>query len=806
MKRISIVTRLSIILGVLLLTSLFLADMLGLIPDPAHEKIQSRVSTTEMIAMNFSLAAGQKNTVLLRNSMQAICEQNDDILSIGARDKSKKLIFDSGNHETYWNDPKIRSTQGRNLNIPLYENDNLLCTIEVCFDDIASGFLSKILKSSKYELFVFIVLVSILLYILYLKKTLKHLDPSSVVPDRVKSILNTLSEGVIILDKKEEIVLTNESFAEIVSMPPSQLIGKKASTIAWKDPKTGKSPDKPPWKASVESDITRKSVPLKLETPDKEYLFIINTTPIHNNGKNIIGAMVTFDDVSSVEDKNTRLERALEQLQVSRNKIKSQNEELRRLSMRDPLTNCYNRRAFFERFESEWSKARRHNLSLSCIMVDADHFKNVNDTYGHATGDEVLKGISGLLLGSTRKGDTVCRYGGEEFCVLLPHTDINSAWIVAEKYRKQIEAIRPANLSITTSLGISSIDLGAESPQEMLDQADKALYEAKNNGRNRVCRWDDIKGKPPMKTVQSSPSDPAKSEPARIKRLTSYIPFFSVKALLSALEHRDKATADHSYNVADYAVAMGLNMMPPSDCYILENAALLHDVGKLAIPDHILRKPGPLTKEEWKIMEQHDRLGVDIIDASFRAPELTNIVRFSHAWYGGRPGHDDLPTGMDIPLRSRIILIADAYDAMTSDRIYRKSLNRDEAFAELRRGTGTQFDPKLVEHFIKTIITRDLDGQVSSLPESQAKALRINLEIERLACVMQAQDICLLSAISENLASNAMKISLPDIAEAAHNITSALNDHAELQSLMVQTEELLNLCREHQERLISCGV
>src|SRR5262249_27858647 len=153
-----------------------------------------------------------------------------------------------------------------------------------------------------------------------------------------------------------------------------------------------------------------------------------------------------------------------------------QNQELRTLATRDPLTGCLNRRAFFTEFETHWAAAQRYDQALSIIMLDIDHFKSINDTHGHSAGDQVLQQVAAAVKSMLRKTDAVCRYGGEEFCILLPHTTLTEAAQAAERFRQGVAARKCGEISVTTSVGVSAVSLGAGQPQELLEQADKALY------------------------------------------------------------------------------------------------------------------------------------------------------------------------------------------------------------------------------------------------------------------------------------------------------------------------------------------
>ncbi|MEZ6116910.1 MAG: HD domain-containing protein [Pirellulaceae bacterium] len=240
----------------------------------------------------------------------------------------------------------------------------------------------------------------------------------------------------------------------------------------------------------------------------------------------------------------------------------------------------------------------------------------------------------------------------------------------------------------------------AAEPQELLDQTDKnCLYVAKRNGRNQLVYFEDVPDDIVVDESQISRTKKPDDQATAIEG-NSRIPYAAVASLLSALSYRDAGTAAHSKRVSELSITPWLEACcRRREIYVLEVAALLHDIGKIGVPDSILLKPGPLTKEEWQIMSKHDDIGVDILAAAFSCPELSEIVRCHHAFYGAN--NQDLPTGEAIPLASRIIALADAYDAMVSDRVYRKGMPPEDAFAELRRCSGTQFDPQLVERLIE---------------------------------------------------------------------------------------------------------
>ena len=231
-------------------------------------------------------------------------------------------------------------------------------------------------------------------------------------------------------------------------------------------------------------------VPMQLQGRDGlARTLMVNGSPI-TDGKGLCrGALATFDDVTQLEMKNSQLEEMLRMLKDSQNKVHEQNDQLRILASEDPLTKCLNRRALFESIEIEFNRAQQRDNTLCCIMCDIDNFKNINDRFGHGTGDRVIEEVAKALRAMTRDNDTIGRYGGEEFCILLPKLSLAQAAETAERLRSRIEAIDVDGIHVTASFGLTSSDFGAHDIRELLHQADTALYAAKDNGRNAVAVW-----------------------------------------------------------------------------------------------------------------------------------------------------------------------------------------------------------------------------------------------------------------------------------------------------------------------------
>ena len=698
MNRVSAAVRISIGLVCLAVGVLLTARALGLLPDPSQSILDGRKQLCEAIAVQCSLAARGKDTSAVEQTAAAIVHRNPDVLSIAVRRADGEILLEAGKHRRRWKSMAGDASSPTQAKVPVYKGDERWGTVEVRFRPLSEGGIRGFLLSQTFHLAVFVAMASFLVYLLFLRKALQYLDPSSVIPDRVKAMLDALAEGVLVVDKSERIVLANRSFAETIGQSAASLQGKRASSLGWQQVRCEEAPVEYPWCRAISEGSAAMGSQLGLPTDSGgARTFTINSAPILANDGSTRGALATFDDVTAIEQKNLQLREMLETLKRSRDEVDGQNRELMLLATIDPLTGCLNRRSFFRTFETQWSAAKRHDYHLGCVMIDIDHFKSINDKYGHGAGDRVLQQIAEAIKSSARKSDVVCRYGGEEFCILLPHSDIEKAATAAERYRLAIELTNCGGIRVAGSLGAASTDLGAQDLRELLNQADMALYAAKRAGRNRVIRWDE------MSEESKAEKSRGATTGAETTKRDMTIPLHAVHALLSALSHRDVSTAEHSRRVADFCVAAGDGIMGASDCFVLEVAALLHDIGKLGVPDSILLKPGPLTEQEWKVMHAHGRMAVDIIASAFASPELTEIIRTHHAWYGGSGPEGELPTGEHIPLAARILSLADAFDAMTTDRPYRRAMTHSEAFAELRRCAGTQFDPALVERFVEVI-------------------------------------------------------------------------------------------------------
>ena len=406
-----------------------------------------------------------------------------------------------------------------------------------------------------------------------------------------------------------------------------------------------------------------------------------------------------------------------EELVKKNEALASKNKKLAELSVSDDLTGLYNHRFLQEKFAEEFARASRYHYPLSCLMVDLDHFKTVNDIYGHQVGDVVLKEMADFFSSYLRQADTIARYGGEEFCVLLPHGTYEGAQSLAERLRKQIMALSFAtaagqSIKLTVSIGISSYpEDPIDNKDTMLFYADKALYRAKAAGRNRVCLYQSIVKEYAKKIPSVKVEDDQVLELTQrlidISEMSKRAYIEATKALINALEAKDSYTLGHATRVARLSWEIGQEMgFGMDDVRIFEHAGLLHDIGKICIKNEVLMKPAEFDPAEYENMKEHAVLGYQIVKPIKFLSEEATIILHHHEWYNGK-GYPYHLKGKEIPVGSRIVAVADAYDTMrVAGGRYKQTMNCEEAARELIHFAGTQFDPEVVYHFVQTLMRK----------------------------------------------------------------------------------------------------
>ncbi len=384
-------------------------------------------------------------------------------------------------------------------------------------------------------------------------------------------------------------------------------------------------------------------------------------------------------------------------------------DEVHHLSIIDPLTQLNNRRGFFEFAQPEIIKSQTNQNDLSALMIDIDHFKKTNDLYGHFVGDQVLRAVAEEIQKTLRQTDLIGRYGGEEFICLLPNTTIDAAHSIAERLRdtveKRIVKVNEYEVSVTISIGICNIADANGSLDILLSLADQAMYWAKASGRNKVCQWTAaISHSAAMEVIQKGLKIKAvkKKNGKKDEQLTK-IYDETIEGWSKAIEMRDKEMEGHSQRVVDLTLKLARKCgVKESEMAEIRRGAMLHDIGKIAIPDPILFKPGKLTDEEWLVMRKHPIYAHEFLSPITFLKKSIDIPFCHHEHYDGS-GYPRGLKGEEIPLAARIFTVIDVWDALCSDRCYRPAWSHAEAKEYIVAQSGKMFDPIITELFIQLI-------------------------------------------------------------------------------------------------------
>lgn len=362
-----------------------------------------------------------------------------------------------------------------------------------------------------------------------------------------------------------------------------------------------------------------------------------------------------------------------------------------RLALTDPLTGLGNHRSFHERLQRELVLAEHEGSSLALCLVDFDDLKSVNDHFGHPVGDLVLGQVASRL----RQGGESFRLGGDEFAVLLPRQDERQATAVARSIVERVAALDVEGVGpVTVSAGVATYPIHGSGRDELIRLADSALYWAKKDGKNRVRAYaaESIL-RANLEQIADTPDQAAQ--------------YRAAESLAKAVDERDAYTGSHSQRVGEYSARIARRLGADEPAVELTRlAGNLHDLGKLAIPEEVLRKPDDLSEAERLILERHPQIGYRMLESLGVQPVAEWVLHHHERWDGA--GYPSRLAGDQIPLGARIIFVADAYDAMTSERAYSQAMSQREALAELERCAGTQFDPAVVKALAAELLpTRD---------------------------------------------------------------------------------------------------
>ncbi len=418
---------------------------------------------------------------------------------------------------------------------------------------------------------------------------------------------------------------------------------------------------------------------------------------VYLGGATLIGLVVLRQILAIHEavSHNRALHALHRQVEAKNRALTEANTRLEALATTDPLTGLPNHRAIVAALDNELERAHRYGRPCGVLFLDLDHFKALNDSCGHPAGDTTLRELAALARATLRGVDALGRWGGEEFVAILPETDAGGAAVVAERMRAAVAAYAfsaGGGARLTLSVGVACCPDDAADRDGLVGAADRAMYAAKRLGRNQV-------------RVAHDPAVAALTGESGSREDVALVG--TVEALAALVEARDQYTGEHTHAVAGLTARLALLLgCDAADARLIGLAGRLHDVGKIAIPDAVLRKPGRLSADEWALVRAHPVVGADVVGRVPALRMLAPLVRAHHEHWDGR-GYPDGLAGEAIPLGARIIAVADAYGAMTTDRPYRAARAASRALAELRRCAGVQFDPAVVDALGALVDTRE---------------------------------------------------------------------------------------------------
>ncbi len=456
-----------------------------------------------------------------------------------------------------------------------------------------------------------------------------------------------IGDAVIATDLKCKIKLLNKAAETITGWTQKEALGKSINIVYNISNEGGLEKVKNIINEVITSgQIHQEDIPNLLIKKDGKEILIEDTTALIVNDQNQpLGVVIVFRDYTK------KWERF--------NKIESQ-------SFRDELTGLYNRRFYKEELERMDAKK---NLPLSLIMGDVNGLKLMNDSFGHDSGDELLRKSADAISKGCRTDDIAARLGGDEFVILLPKTNADEAALVVEHIKSNYKLKKVNGLGISISFGIATKEDESQEMNDLFIIAEKNMYNQK------VHESDNIKSK-------------------------------TIDVITKALFKKSKREMTHSKNVSKLVEKLADEMAFSSDSIkLMTLTAHMHDIGKIGISDKILNKEAQLDSDEYDEIKKHPEIAYRILSSVNEFSGLSNFVLAHHERWDGK----GYPRGLkeeEIPIQSRIIALADSYDAMTNKLTYKKALSKEEAIEEIKRCSGTQFDPDLVEVFIEKVLTQ----------------------------------------------------------------------------------------------------
>lgn len=513
--------------------------------------------------------------------------------------------------------------------------------------------------------------------------------------DNWQDTFKAIPDGVWLLDDQCRIIKSNGKLESLLGLTTEEILGQHCHKIF----SCGQDfMESCPLKRVNENKFHED---LEFKKEDIGLWFHVTVDIIRDKSGKVKGAVHIVRDV-------TQRKKTEEELGVLNNELVKSNEKFRRLTLIDSHTGLFNHRYLEEAIEAEFLRAKRSGYPLSVIMLDIDYFKSINDVYGHPFGDLVLRQLAKLIKKTVRRYDIVVRFGGEEFIVLSPGANRQATLILTQRILATSNAFyfgdkeHAVKLKISMAVASYPEDIIAK-PMDLIEVADTILNKAKEYGGNRVFSSLDTREIKLSVLGKDEDSNDVKLLKKKIERLSKRANQSLIEAVFAfakTIEAKDRSTGEHTENTVSYAadIAYELNL-PKEDIDRIKQASILHDLGKIGISEKILLKTGSLTKEEFEEVRRHPQIGADIIRPIHFLNSIIPFMLYHHERWDGK----GYPSGLkeeEIPVGARILAVADVYEALISERPYRKAYSKTEAIKIMKDGSGAQFDPKIVGIFL----------------------------------------------------------------------------------------------------------
>jgi diguanylate cyclase (GGDEF)-like protein len=530
MKRTSPLTQMTLALVALAGTLVLLADLfLGVLPDRGAQQRELRRQVAETLAVQVAEQLRSADAATIERTLGAVAARIDGLRSIGLRrSRDDALLAQTGDHARLWQPMAGERSIDHQILVPLATRSGRWGSLELSFAPDERNVLLRHLTQPLTLVLLFFSSAGSLVFWLYMRRALQHLDPASVIPERVQGAFDAMGEGVVVLDARARVLLANKAFRALHDDAADLRAGTALSTLPWLCAGLPPDPAQHAWTRAMSERSANAGMTVEIDDSDgQRRQLVINAAPICDAGGRARGCLATFSDVTALHRANTALRETLQALSASNAEVERKNRELHELATRDPLTGCLNRRALDAAVAALQGAAQGGVVPMGCIMVDIDHFKRVNDQYGHGVGDRVIQAVAKKLHESARATDLVCRFGGEEFCVVVPGVGIEEMLAFGERVRERIErecgaAVREVeDLRVTVSVGADAGRVGTRAGGDglgaMVERADQALYAAKHGGRNQVRAFQAAEAEPrppPSLPMVPSPSPSSPSSPS----------------------------------------------------------------------------------------------------------------------------------------------------------------------------------------------------------------------------------------------------------------------------------------------------